>query len=365
MARERIIEGTWKCTSCEHGPIPGSVRVCPECGNPREDEEAKFDFGATDASGRSAAATVTDTTKLTLAAAGADWYCGNCGTANIGTAQSCKSCGNGDPDNRLAKKPDKPKIAPVVAPPPPSGSAAKGAAGLGAGCMALLVLGGVLLLCVVGGWVIFGKTEDQGKVTAMHWTREMAVEEFAQVSGKTGWKSDIPKVPTRMPVNGAGEQIGADNVRLCVTKEKTPKKCENKTVKEQCGTEEKCHKQDLGNGFAKEVCDDVPKYCDKQVEDCKPAVVDDFCTYDTWEWKQKTTTKVEGADNAPTWPPEPPHGNLERVLRKESYMLDVEYDGNKGQWAPPDEKTYRQFSVGAPAVVVSNKLGITEVKPAR
>src|SRR4051794_27237915 len=95
VATERIIEGTWKCTSCGAEKILARHAKCPTCMNPREgaDKESDFDFGKRSASGGLEGAAVTDEKALQRAAAGADWYCGFCKTANAGTRDKCLQCG--------------------------------------------------------------------------------------------------------------------------------------------------------------------------------------------------------------------------------------------------------------------------------
>lgn len=365
--RRRIIEGTWKCSSCDQADIPGSVKICPTCGNPREDDEAKFDFGKRDASGKSSAETVTDTSKLELAGAGADWFCASCGAANRGDAEKCKVCGDGDPDSRLAKKPEKPKNPPKGAPPPPppASSGGKGAAMGAAGCLVLAFA--VAVVVVVGGFVVAAlwTTSSAGSVAAMHWERAIQTETFTPVTGKTGWKTDLKLVPSKMPTNGAGEVSGVDNLRLCVTGEKSPKKCETKKKSVQCGTEEKCEVKDKGNGFAEEVCTDVPKMCDQDVQECKEAVIDDKCTYDTYEWKPASApATAKGDDNMPKWPAVPGAGALDRQTKTEKYVVTVSADGATNTYEPTSEAGFKKFSVGEKVVVTTNALGsVTDVEP--
>lgn len=364
--RRRIIEGTWKCGQCDTANIPGSAKVCPQCGSTREDDEAKFDFGERSASGASSAATVTDAAHLDLAAAGADWYCGNCGSANRGNSEKCIVCGNSDPDSRLAKKPEKPKqnqaSAQPVAAPPAGGGGAKAAMGV-VGCAVLGLFGtaiaAVLLMFALSMW----KTEAGGTVARMHWERTITSETFTQVTGKTGWKGDLTVRPTKMPVNGSGEVIGTENLRSCVTLEKSPKKCETKTRKAACGTEEKCEVKDKGNGFAEEVCKDVTKYCDEKYEDCVESVIDDKCTYDTWEWKPGTPVKASGDDNAPKWPTAAAPGKLDRQVKTEVYNLSLAVGPDTYDYAPANEAEFVKFKPQQSVVVTTNALGaVTDVR---
>ena len=148
-----------------------------------------------------------------------------------------------------------------------------------------------------------------------------------------------------------------------MNKEKTPKKCEMVTKKEQCGTEETCTKKDLGNGFAKEVCDDVPKYCEKKVEECTEAVFDDWCSYDTWEWKSKDKKHAQGADNKVVWP-SVSVDKLDREVRSGTFNVNVSFGEETGTFEAPDAADFARFSPGQTVVVSQNLIGtITDVEP--
>jgi hypothetical protein len=367
--RRRIIEGTWKCSSCDTADIPGGTKVCPVCGNPREDDEAKFDFGKRDEkTGKSSKESVTDADALALAGAGADWYCASCCGANRGDAEKCKICGDSDPTSRLAKKPEKPKNAAPKGPPapPPASGAGKAAAGMGLmGCLVgggFLLIGAVIVAAIVATmWT----TSADGKVTAMHWERAIQTETFTLVSGKTGWKGDLKVVPSKLPKSGAGEVIGVDNLRSCNRLEKSPKKCEMVNKDVACGTEEKCEVKDKGNGFAEEVCTDVTKYCKEKVEECKEAVFDEKCTYDTYEWKSAGPVATsKGDDNKPAWPTTAAAGALDRQVKTEKYVLTVTSDGTTNTFEPSKEASFTRFSTGQSVVVTTNALGaVTDVTP--
>jgi hypothetical protein len=358
----RIIEGTWTCSSCDTAKIPGSQKLCPECGNPRNDDEAKFDFGATTASGASTLATVEDTTKLELAAAGADWYCAVCDAANRGSADRCGQCGNTDPTNRLAKKAEKPAT-PAANPPKVAKPTSRRAVGCGCG---ILTLGA--LLC--GGLLYWGFSAKEltGKVTSVRWERSIDVEQFTPVTLQA-FRKEIPSTRSVMPKNGKGGVPGATNIRGCVTKETKAAGCETKQVREACGTETKCHTKDLGNGFAEEVCEEETKYCSKSEEVCHDAEYAESCTYDSHAWKKIDTRKASGKDNKPQWPEVPPLGALDRQVKAGNYWVSVEYnDGGEAVKAEHtvEEREFPLLNVGSPVTVAVSRLGGVEgIHPAK
>src|SRR5438874_1615676 len=94
MADERIIEGTWSCTSCGARDIKARHKSCPGCGNPREQSgsESQFDFGEKTAEGALVRESVSEASALELAAAGADWFCAYCAASNRGDETRCRTC---------------------------------------------------------------------------------------------------------------------------------------------------------------------------------------------------------------------------------------------------------------------------------
>src|SRR5262245_26312229 len=118
MARERIIEGTWNCTSCGAQKIKARHKSCPGCGHPRESSRAEeeFDFGASTASGGLERESVTDDHALELANAGADWFCAYCGASNRGDHPQCRTCSAAREEPRAPAGP----IAPLLSASPPA-----------------------------------------------------------------------------------------------------------------------------------------------------------------------------------------------------------------------------------------------------
>ena len=235
--------------------------------------------------------------------------------------------------------------------------------------MAGCVVGGVFLLVglVIIGFIVAAMwtSSADGKVASLHWERTVQTETFTPVQGVTGWKGDLKVVPSKLPKAGAGEVIGVDNLRGCTRLEKSPKKCAMVDKKVECGTEEKCEVKDKGNGFAEEVCKDVTKYCDKKVEECKDAVIDDKCTYDTYAWKSAGAPAAsKGDDNKPAWPAVAAPGAMDRQVKTEKYVVTVTADKATSAYEPTTEAAFTKFSVGQAVVVTTNALGsVTDVKP--
>ncbi|MET0401365.1 MAG: hypothetical protein ABW123_03135 [Cystobacter sp.] len=371
--RTRIIEGTWNCTSCDARDIPARHRKCPTCNNPREEsgQESEFDFGEVDASGRLVREGVRDEKAVSSARAGTDWFCEYCQASNRGDTTVCHHC-------RAERSGASPALAeedlsPAAPPPPPR----KG------GVPRWLRYLGVGVLVFVGSCVglgIWGSlTHDySGRVASTEWKHTVHRESFQRVS-REGWRSDLRAVAARMPVNGQGEEPGLENIRDCVSRQRSTRQvpagtrevCSNKTRSVACGTEEKCTTKKLGNGYAEESCHDVTKYCKESYRECRDEVqyrtepvFDTKCTYDTHAWKEVDVRALSGRDDAPRWP-ELPSGPMDRLRRESSYQVHVEYTDGRTKTQvlePRSEAEFLAWKQGAPlSLKVSNAGKVEQV----
>jgi len=373
--RTRIIEGSWNCTSCDTRNIPARLRSCPNCNNPREEtgQESEFEFGEVDAtSGKALREGVTDDKALSAATAGADWFCDYCGASNRGDTPVCRNCRaeRSATSRALSEEPDSREAPPPKVPAAPQRSSRK-----------WLFL--ALMLPCFGGCLFFlwgSRTHGvTGTVVATEWTRTVQRESFQRVS-KTGWRDELSTTSPRMPVNGAGEVAGVENIRDCTRRQRSTRRvadgtervCEDKTRRVQCGSEEKCTRKKMGNGFMKEECEDVPKYCDESYEDCRTQtryrtepVYDLSCTYDTHAWTEVGPPALaSGQDSAPRWP-EVRLGSTDRLRREEKYLVRIEYKDGKlkqHELEPKDEAGFLSWRKGqSVSLQVSNLGGVSNV----
>ncbi|MBF5042294.1 hydrogenase maturation nickel metallochaperone HypA [Aggregicoccus sp. 17bor-14] len=374
--RTRIIEGTWRCTSCDTQGILGRHKKCPTCGNPREETggESDFDFGAVDpATGKSLREGVQDASARELAGAGEDWFCPYCQASNRGDAPRCRGCNAERPEDpaerRRARAPSPPPQPEPVATAPPKKRRA--------GCLPVLLL-------LLAGFGVYrwwgGQTHEvRGEVADLTWTRTVRRETFRPVQ-RQDWEDALRRQAPRMPVQGAGEVAGVANVRDCVRRQRgtrrvadgTERVCSTRSRKVACGSEERCTRRDKGNGFAEETCQDVTKYCSESYEDCRDRtryreepVYGRQCTYDTFAWAPSDTRTLSGHADAPRWP-ELAAGPLDRLRREEGYQVSVRYEGKKGPHThllePHGEAEFGRWRMGDRVRLTVTNLGeVTKV----
>ncbi|XXF76909.1 hypothetical protein P2318_28215 [Myxococcaceae bacterium GXIMD 01537] len=339
--RTRIIEGTWSCTSCGTQGILGRHKKCTQCNNPRElsGKESEFDFGEADpTSGKSLREGVTDAKALEMAAAGEDWFCAYCAAANRGDSPRCKHC-SAERGSDAGKIPEEPAAGPPAPPPPPAAPPPQSKKRTG--CLIVAGLALTSFMCCFGFGIWASRTHaSSGQVVGTEWQRVVHQERYT-LTTKEGWRDELTEVAARMPINGSGESPGVQNVRGCAPQQRGTRQvadgkervCRTKTRREACGTEEKCTRKKLSNGFMKEECEDVTKYCSKSYEDCdyetryrNEPVFAQKCAYDTYEWREVNRLDASGKDDAPRWPEVRNTGAHERQRREEKYAVHVEYD---------------------------------------
>ena len=83
-----ILEGAWNCAQCTTKNISGTLKECPLCGDPHNDnlDPSEGYFLPTDAR------VMTNADELRRANSGPIWNCGKCNTPNDGDIDTCGSC---------------------------------------------------------------------------------------------------------------------------------------------------------------------------------------------------------------------------------------------------------------------------------
>jgi hypothetical protein len=196
------------------------------------------------------------------------------------------------------------------------------------------------------------------RIRGKGWERVITTKKLVRRSG-SGWDDKVPRSKGSMPIAGQGGSEGLYGSPSCRKKERKPKKC--RTVSEQvaCGQEEHCSINDLGNGFAEEVCTTSTKYCTERHEECEPAVRDDWCEWMTLKWAPGRKVQSSGTTNSPKWPSLLPASN-ERTERDGSYWFTLEAltHGAPTKYSVTSAESLARYEVGTQVFVGGGISGV-------
>jgi hypothetical protein len=242
---------------------------------------------------------------------------------------------------------------------------------------ALWVLLGIAAVCFLVWFIWYGSQSEwqPAKVSSISWSRTITTEVWTDTT-VTGWRSDTRERSEIRPVNGRGERAGMDMLRCWEDS--------RKTERVQCGTEEKCEPiyqhyteeecelNDLGNGFAEEVCEDVDKKkkvgedCEDVPKYCDEPVMEDKCEYRTQHWTSGRTVRSSGNNHDVYWP-DFTLGTLERSSRSSSYRVNLTYGSGKSHSHNTSQGEFLTWNVGDQAEVdVTRWFGVRGARrPAR
>jgi hypothetical protein len=339
MGGERIIEMTWRCSSCKSQNL-GRYKSCQTCGNPKDASE-RFEMP----SDTTLAPTVTDPKLLRLAKAGPDWRCQSCGGDQRRLDGNCVNCGAGYAEARRAAGPSTRGKISVLA-------VVLTIFGLSGGC--------------VWGLLKWGEMPYTATVSAVSWEHVTDVERYA-LRTHEGFKEAIPEGAIK--VTRIGQRVHhTDKVQAGWTvqtfEDTVPDgtSLQNYTVRTACGedcttTPQVCREvcRSNSNGFAtcrqecsggKRKC--TTRYCSEtrqrevpktrtQMKRMKvPAYRDepryaDVFSYQAWSWAPERTERETGTDEFKMrWPAGArstglPRGEQERERRTGKYFITVKY----------------------------------------
>ncbi len=377
MAGERMIEMTWRCTSCDHRNL-GRYKQCQNCRNPKDGSEP-YEMPAD----TTKAVTVTEESLLRMASAGPDWRCAYCGSDQRRSDKGCANCGASAVDGAEA----------TDGPPPPSPSAAPRPAPAAAGSFGStwkLVVGFIgffVFLCLMGGGMLWWRNRPRdftANVTSVKWDRNVSVERW-QVVLHEGFKENLPE--SAFEVKSVGkkhhhdEQVldGYDTEYYSVEVPdgfRTETYTERVSCGQDCTTNPKTCREECTsnkNGFAscRQVCSGggqscSTRYCNqtrtrqvpktrserrsKQVPRyrAEPRFAEAFA-YKNWEWKHDRDAPTQGHDVNCRWGEANvgkglAEGEREREQRTENYEVRLEYDGKELVLHPKDEAAFSKFA---------------------
>ncbi|MFZ2097613.1 MAG: zinc ribbon domain-containing protein [Anaerolineales bacterium] len=341
------IELEWTCTHC--GTInPGMVRVCTNCGAPITADD-KFELPDQQQ-------LITDKDKLEEAKKGPAIQCPYCNVLNPADAKLCIQCG-GDIQAGLARQagqvlgvyetasvPDKPCPfcnQPVRANaqrcPHCGGSLVEAAQSVATPARSKktplwLIAGGITLgvLClasVIAFIVLNNRTSDvTATVSGLKWWRGIAIEELQPVQ-KNSWNEDVP--------SQAQDVVCHDEY-----KETSNNPAPNAT--EVCGTP---YTIDVGSGAG------------KVVQDCEYQIYASYCDYTIMDWVVVNTVTAEGTNNNPDWPEINLQAGQREAVRRETYEVTFEADGESYAYIPANSAEFSQFNLTSEWLVSVNSFG--------
>lgn len=380
---ERVYLGTfeaqWTCTSCGTAGIPGRQKRCPNCGNPKGDDEVY----------EAPAGAIKYLTSKELKGMGVDptqhlsdekcdycnaklqpgvQKCPNCGAALGGVGyttrqcpacsresneEKCPSCGSPTEEKLVAHREATPPAPTKPAAPAPFYKRREFI------IPTVIVL---LLLCLVTCLTLcVARTRNEtATISALSWERTIAIEEH-QYNRREDWNP-----PAGADIKSREERIsGYDQVRVG-TKEECgyEEECESESVydhtEKTCYDDGTCDEHDVYRTEQKchdeYVCEDVPEY------ESVPRY-ETWYVYQVWEWVKVDEEVARGTDNAPVWP-EVALGDDQREGERSEHC-EVIFTTDKGDSYPYTLSCseIRQFKRGAQWQIKHDANRVLEVGP--
>ena len=244
----KLLEGVWDCKYCDTKKIRGSIRNCPNCGKPR-DEDTEFYLAEP-------GNYVQDPSKVSK---NPDWVCSFCGSLNADSAAYCTSCGASRQDsekNYLERKQErqekKEELERLEA---QAGSSAPKTGSTGQEVKAspirkLLPLF-LLLIPIILLVVMFMPKKKGIQVESKLWQRSVAIEQNTTFS-ESDW--DLPSGAYN--VSRKTELFTYEQV---LDHYETKTRTASREVLDGYDTQVTGYK-DLGNGYFEEIEEKVPRY---------------------------------------------------------------------------------------------------------
>jgi len=342
------VENEWTCPNCG-GRNKGSVKACDNCGAPQP-EDVQFELP-------SEQKLVKDQAAINAAKTGADIHCGFCGTRNPATAKACSQCGADLTEGKAREAgrimhapPSQPKIvkcnncgtenpgsnstcsncgaalpkvqAAQTAAPKSAAPTAKPAAKKKINPLLIGAILGVIAVCCIGVYFIFGRTAStvDGTVTSVYWQTNVPVQEVQAVD-HSNERGSPPSDAYNVSCHDESKDV-----------------CEQKTV-------------DKGNGYS------------EVVEECHTETTQ-YCSYTVDEWTTIQTYTLEGNDLQPVY--DSPNLSSDQRIGDETEELRVTFSTSDGTetYSPGSVSEFQQFSVGSTWKLNMNLVGgVVGVEP--
>lgn len=328
--------GYWDCPFCGHKKIQGTIRVCPDCGNPRG-SETKFYMEASDVEYLSEEASQ-DKGK------GADWLCPYCDKLNPVSVTSCIGCGalrEESEQDYFSMQKEAQTIEPESPPPKQTEKPSKSKKRtpsikwIGGGAAILAVL-----LCIAAFFVPKSKTFH---CTDVFWENVINIEAYETVE-ESGW--DLPSDGRLLEEK---KEIRSYTDVLDHYEEVT------KTRRVESGSHTEYTYEDNGDGTFKEIPHEVTDYTDETYTEKEPVyrqepVYDTKYYYEIDKWIPKRKVENSGHDHSPVWGATNLSDNEREGSRDSTYYVEGWYKKgktkklkiSKDMWDKMDkDKSYR------------------------
>ncbi len=349
----------WICPNCDTRN-PGSQKVCSSCGMPQP-EDVQFQQAAQEE-------LIKDEAEIARAKAGPDIHCYYCGARNPAGAETCSQCGAplaegkarvrgqvvgahrtgpaekincpacGTPNEANAPKCVQcgaSLVQPEPAPAPPKAvPSQKGRRGL-LGTVGIIALVLVIAACITF-FVLSSRTEDvTGRVEAVSWTYNIAIEELAPVTYEE-WRDEIP----------AEAIIGTCTQKVHHTQDNPAP-----NAQEVCGTP---YTVDTGSGYG------------EVIQDCQYQVYEDWCEYSVDEWKEVDQATLSGNDLSPRWPDIRLGPGQREGKRTENYEIIFDTEQGRYTFHTGNANLFSQAQIGSRWLLKVNTFNsVTGIEPRR
>ena len=278
-----VREGAWDCPLCGRKANRGPDKHCAGCGKPR-DVSVPFYLP-------SDAPEVADEVARRKAAAGPDWTCTMCSSANSGDAQFCGNCGVDRRELAMTRKVTETGAKGPVPLKAGSSAPARGGMCCGLGCLGMIIF----LLLVI--WV--GRPVEKGlRITGHEWRRTVNVEVYKTVL-EDAWEGEVPAGARRR--SSKREVHHVNKIQRGYDTREVTRQVQTGTRKVKTGT------RDLGNGYFEDVYKEEPVYKTVREKVREPRYVEEpvYRTkhyYEVEKWVPGTPLSARARDLTPLWP---------------------------------------------------------------